>query len=239
VTSSQEGEVNRDFLFLGGSWQRPRLSLHLAQEVDIARGWRQGVLPGTLSLTSTFVSARFDVTPIVLARAGYDARRSVPLYRDRTTPETEFDDALREGGWLGASVRPRPELRLDADVRRRQGESTPTLTAWNAGVEYLVRGRRPLRLRARAALADAEEVQTTLFSGGFEWSATRDVTFGAGGGVRTTTDDRSDFREEAPWWNLEADWTISRGWSAAGSYERENGDAGSIRLARLGGAYRF
>jgi len=239
VTSSQEGEVNRDFLFVGGSWQKARAALYLAQEIDIARGWRKDVLPGTFTLSTTFASARFEVTKAVQARAGYDARRSVPLYRDRVTPETEFDDALREGGWLGASVRPLRELRIDADVRRRFGDASQALTAWNGGAEYVVAGARPLRLRARAALSDGEEVSTTLFAGGIECTVARDLSLGAGGGVRTTTDDRAAFTEQAPWWNIDADWAFGGGWSAAGSFEQENGDAGRVQLARLGAAYRF
>ncbi len=239
VTSSQEGEVNRDFLFLGGSWQNPRVAVYLAQEADIARGWRKDVLPGTITLSSTFASVRVEATPTVQARAGYDARRSVPLYRDRVTPETEFDDQLREGGWLGASVRPMKQLRIDADVRRRFGDTTRSLTAWNGAAEYVVAGVRALRLRARAALADGDEVSTTLFAGGLECAVARDLSVGAGGGVRTTNDDRSEFTEQAPWWNLEADWAIAGGWSAAGSFEQENGDAGRVQLARLGAAYRF
>jgi hypothetical protein len=238
VSSWQDGVTNRDFLFLRGSWQDPRLALFVAQEADVARGWRTAFLPATVTLTSTFASARVEVTPLVQARAGFDGRRSVPLHRDRATPETEFDDARREGAWLGASVRPRPFLRLDAELRRRFGSASERMTAWNGGAEAAFPGARPVRLRGRAARADGEDLRTTLVSVALECDVLAGLSLGAGGGVRTTADSRAGFEERTPWWNMEGDWAIAAGWSLAGSFEHEDGDP-RVDLGRLGAAYRF
>ena len=123
-------------------------------------------------------------------------------------------------------------------MRRRFGDTTQALTAWNGGIEYAIAGARRCACARAARSPTATSCAPRCSSGGIECAVARDLSLGAGGGVRTTTDDRSAFTEEAPWWNLEADWAVAGGWSVAGSFEQEEADAGR-RTGATGGAYRF
>ena len=239
VTSSEGGETNRDFLFVQGFYQDRRTMFTLAQEVDIARGWRKQFQQSTLALTSTYANARVVVARQVTALAGYDSRRNVPLYRDRNTPETEFDDALRNGGWLGVSILPTPALRVDGDVRRRFGEGVDRSTAWSAGADWTLARVRGLRLRARVAHSSTDALTTRIYSGGIECSPSASTTVGVSGGERQTEDALATLSERAPWWTVDADVAVALRWSIAGSFERQGGDAGSSGQGYLGFGYRF
>jgi hypothetical protein len=101
VGSYEQSEINREFFFLNSRYAGPRVILYLAQEVDYNRGWRAEVEPQTIEPTSTFANMEIRATQHLTFRAGYDNRRQVRLYRDRITPETEFDDTNRLGASLG------------------------------------------------------------------------------------------------------------------------------------------
>ena len=239
VTSSEGGQANRDFLFVQGFYQDRRTMFTLAQEIDVARGWRRDFQPGRFALTSTYANARVVVARQVTALVGYDTRRNVPLYRDRNTPETEFDDALRDGGWLGVSLTPTPAVRLDGDVRRRFGEGVDRSTAWSAGADWLAVRKRGVRLRGRVAHSSTDALTTRIYSGGIECSPSAATTLGVSGGERRTEDALATLSERAPWWTVDADVAVALRWSIAGSFERQGGDAGSAGQGYLGFGYRF
>ena len=55
---------------------------------------------------------------------GFDTRRSVRLYRNRVTPETEFDDSQRQGVRLGLTLQSKVHFRAALDARSNDGGST-------------------------------------------------------------------------------------------------------------------
>ena len=101
VTSRSGGDLNRDFLFAQGWWFSRGGSASLAQEVDVNSGWKRSAGEPPLSWTSTFATVRVPVTQQFALQSGYDNRRNVRLWRDRETPETDFDDRYRQGAWAG------------------------------------------------------------------------------------------------------------------------------------------
>jgi len=97
VNSLAHGQVNRQFGFVNGFYMHPRVTVFATQEIDVNTAWRRASGDPVVSFSSTFLSARTQLIPGLTLSTGYDGRRSVRLWRDRLTPETEFDDAYRRG----------------------------------------------------------------------------------------------------------------------------------------------
>ena len=121
IGSYQWSEINREYVSLVGRFNTPQWSLVGQQEIDINRGWRGEAESSGSSLTSTFFTTRYRVTPSLDLDAGYDNRRSVRVYRDYVSPETEFDDSYRRGVWGGAGVRFARRYRAGVSARSSGG----------------------------------------------------------------------------------------------------------------------
>jgi hypothetical protein len=128
VSSRASGELNRDFAFAQGWWFSRAVSASFAQELDVNSGWKLSAGEPPLSWTSTFATVRVPAGEHLAVQSGFDNRRNVRLWRDRDTPETEFDDRYRQGAWAGATfdvmghVRGGSELRVgSAATGRRPG----------------------------------------------------------------------------------------------------------------------
>jgi hypothetical protein len=121
IGSYDRGEINREFLYVQGTYSSRYLTLYAAEEVDANRGWKLPVEGSSLTPTSTFATAQLNVTDALTVLAGIDSRRSVRLYRDFTNPEIVFDDAFRQGRWGEVSVRVSSHFRLSTDARASDG----------------------------------------------------------------------------------------------------------------------
>ena len=117
VLSYSHGSPNRDYLFLRGQWSDPHFFGFLSQEVDVNRGWRRSIEGSSLSWTSTLLSLQYRPGPVMTISGGYDNRRNVRLYNDRETPESDFDEAHRQGWSGGISLYPLQQLTLGSDYR--------------------------------------------------------------------------------------------------------------------------
>ncbi len=116
IQSLVRGAVNRDYLFLRGRYMNPRMFGYLTQEIDVNRGWKAKAGEPLLTPTSTYLNLPYQPMPALSFTAGFDNRRNVRLYRDRDTPETEFDDSYRRGLRGGASVRFLDRFRVGGDA---------------------------------------------------------------------------------------------------------------------------
>jgi hypothetical protein len=123
IGSYEDGEINREYLSLVGRAASPRVSLTAQQDVDVNRGWRASAEDTRVSFTSTYLSARYRLTPTVDLDAGYDNRRDVRVYRDYVSPETSFDDTYRQGFWGGAGIRFASRYRFGISARSSGGGS--------------------------------------------------------------------------------------------------------------------
>ncbi len=165
VSSSQNGEINRDFVFLQGRYDDRKLSAWLAQEVDYNRGWRKTAENGsTFTSTSTFASLRYRFGEALSIRGGYDDRRSVRLYRDVETPETDFDDAYRQGYWAGLEGRVGRHVLWGADGRRSQGGTAGAADSYTGTLGVVGYTRFGLGARARSTSYRSESVEGWLHS---------------------------------------------------------------------------
>ncbi|HEX4954156.1 MAG TPA: hypothetical protein VF017_12260 [Thermoanaerobaculia bacterium] len=125
------GEVNREFLSIYGSQgSGSRWSLYERVEVDFNRNWRQDSTGASQQLSNLLLAATYSVNKSLRLGLSYDERRQILTLDDRETPESRFDDALREGLRLSAYFGSGKGLRGNASVglRRRQGSPEESLT---------------------------------------------------------------------------------------------------------------
>lgn len=144
IGSYEQGHANREFAFAQASYVSPRVFGFVSQEIDYYRPWKRTTGMPAVSLTSTFASLRYRASDAVDLRAGFDNRRNVLLYRDVVNPVTTFDDAFRQGVWVGLGLRVSPRYFLDVDTRRSGGGGgAGTATSYTAALrtDRLMLGR--------------------------------------------------------------------------------------------------
>jgi hypothetical protein len=238
VTSTQGGQPNRDFLFAQGSYGDGRTWLWLSQEMDVNRGWKRALGEPALSATNTFFNGRTQLARALSVSGGYDNRRSVRLYRDRLTPETEFDDRYRQGGWLGLSVTP-GRLRFDGDARATGGAPGSRSTTWTMSAEASRLSRLNASLKARISRYGSDAVISHLLSLGLGLQPSAHVRVELSGGERLTRNALNDLDESARWEQVDMDVTLARRWYLNGSFDRTHGVYEDTRQEYVGLSWRF
>jgi hypothetical protein len=231
--------VNREFLYLQGHYIGPRLSLYLAEEVDYNRGWKAEAGEDTVSPTSTFFSLNYRMGRVASLRAGYDNRRNVRLYRDRVTPETEFDDAYRQGVWAGTLFNLRDRVQLGLDARTNGGGEVGDADSYTLTVGLP-------RLLGRAGVG----TRTTRYASEIAEGWLQSLTVGVPAGSRVNLDLTVGVRDETNlanpalddrivWYGLDVDVGLGRRWYALLSLERSQGTIDEVDQAYLSLTYRF
>jgi len=137
LTSTTEGEINRDLVYVAGRLSRARFHGYLLQEIDVNRGWRKDAEGDSFTWSGSYVALRWQAARAWSLNAGYDDRRNVRLYRDLVTPATEFDDAHRQGYWGGVDWRPGAHWLVAADGRSSSGGDAGTADAYSLRVGAL------------------------------------------------------------------------------------------------------
>jgi hypothetical protein len=240
VGSYEESRINREFSYLQGNYMGPRLSFWLTQEVDLNRGWKADVENSTLSMTSTFVNVNFRAGEAWTFNAGYDNRRNVRLYRDRITPETEFDDAYRNGVWAGATVRIAERFRIGVDVRERGGGESGGVDGYTLvlGTERLT--RLGLDFHSRSSRYTNASVEGWLHSLSMGIAPGHRVHVALTGGVRdevNLVDPASTGRLN--WYGLDFDLILGRRWLFMTLLERSQSDLEANTQIYSSISYRF
>ncbi len=223
IAAYDHGNVDRDYFYLQASYAAPRLWASLAQELDVYSGWKRALGEPLLSPSSTFLAARAQVSRALTLNGGYDTRRNVRLYRDRVTPETEFDDRYRSGAWLGATIEPGAHLRLGADGRTGGGGEGGNYHAWtvNGELNRLPALESDLRLRATQFVGDRST--EWLYSAGLTVRPPGPAQLGVNGGVRTSQDAITKVETRVTWQGADLSLGLARNWYATVSGERNQG----------------
>jgi hypothetical protein len=222
IGSYQSGQINREYLTTQGRLDAHGLSLSLSQDLDLNRGWKRDAGEQAVSPTNTFVSARMRVAQRLDLDGGFDNRRNIRLYRDRITPETEFDDTYRQGIWGGSGLRVGGHLRVGATVRNSSGGAAGASTSWGmtAAASRLTPAQVDLRLRSTRYNSDLTEGWMHTLSGGVRPGQRLGLELF--GGVRTDQgkiQGTSDAR--ATWFGADMDLGVGRHWYLAISAERD------------------
>jgi hypothetical protein len=221
VTSMDHGHPNRDFAFGQGWWFSKALTASLTQEIDVNRSWKRTEGQALLSMTSTFASANAPLTKWFALSAGYDNRRNVRLYRDRLTPETEFDDTYRQGAWVGGQFSIGPRARLGGDTRANAGGGRSN--SWSIHGEAW--GLGPLRasLHGRYSQFTDTGLDSRLQSMGLAFEPFRLSRVDVSGGVRSTRNLALSVDEREQWVSIDTDLTFGRAWYLGAGWERDHG----------------
>jgi len=240
IGSYEDSEVNREFLYVQGRLVARKFSVYLAQEVDYNRDWKEDLGEDTIDPTSTFVSLSYRPTGKLTLRGGYDNRRSIRLYRDRTTPETEFDDSFRQGYWTGATIRWTKRFRTGLDYRASNSDSlgdadsytltlgTQGLTSWDLG------------LSSRSTHYTNDNTEGWLHSVAFGFSPLSRLHLELLGGIRTEESRVAGYPDEdTPWYGIDLDLTLGRNWYLLLSAERTDGDFEQYDQFYASVTYRF
>jgi hypothetical protein len=169
IGSYEDGFINREYVALLARVMSPRASLMLQQEMDVNRRWKSEAEGSTVSFTNTFVSGRWRATRDLDFDAGYDNRRSARLYRDYVSPETEFDDAYRQGAWGGVGLGFARRYRVGASARSSTGGGAGDARSYTltASAAHLTSAQVQLRWRSTRYENDRTEGWMHTAAGGF------------------------------------------------------------------------
>ena len=238
ISSLQGGEPNRDFLLTQGSWSTRRLTTTFTQELDINRGWKRAQGEASITPTSTFMMMR--VTPVngLGINTGFDNRRNVRLYRDRTTPADLFDDAYRQGGWLGGDLEMLKRFRLSGETRASGGADHSR--SWSGNVEAFRITSLHIAVRGRMSEFTGSSVTSRITSGGLGLDPTPLSHLEIAGGVRGTRAAPRTTFENQNWQSVDLDLALGRRWYVNGGFERDYGGTGGDTEQIQGGlSWRF
>jgi hypothetical protein len=239
ISSYDHGNTNRDFGFLQAYYLDRALSATLAQEVDVNRGWKRDLGQPSLQATGTFLTANVRAGSALSLRAGFDSRRNVWLYRDRTTPENLFDDRNREGGWGGALLDVAHHVRLTGDARTSSIAGTRRQDGWTGGVEGFRLTPLNLTLRTRYSRLAGSGLENSLLSFGAGLDPLDRAHVELSGGRRTARESQAGVEERTQW--LGADLDVTLPWRAyfSVSYEDDTGGLSRSQQAFLALSWRF
>lgn len=237
VTSQEKGQTNRDFVFAQTMWFSPGFNGTFSQEVDVNTGWRRENGAATLSPTSTFLTMRVPFGRTLALDGGFDNRHNVRLYRDRLTPETQFDDAYRQGAWGGATLTLGEHVRLNGEAREGSG-GTPS-HAWSAGGGLERFTRWNAGVRGRISRLTSGPLESRLVSGSLsvEPAMGSRIEFTAGQRGARNTDFAIDDTED--WQSLDLDVALLRRAYLDMGFEQDRGTSGTTRQLQAGLAWRF
>jgi hypothetical protein len=248
VASRELGELNREFAFAQLTASGRFGSLYVVQEVDMNRGWKREAGEAAFTPTSTFAAAQLRLTEWFAVQAGADNRRNVRLYRDYVSPETEFDDAFRQGVWGGANVS-LFKLRAGGDARISRGGFAGDAAYYTGtlGIDPFT----PLRLetRGRSTRFRTDRATGWLHS----WSAATApfdvVRIQVNGGLRTqqstlpaaigTTLASAAPLPDSRWLGLSVDLSLGRSWYVLASGTRDGAGVDLTTQLYASLVYRF
>jgi hypothetical protein len=239
IGSYQAGVTNREFLYLQAGFSNRRLSIFGAQEVDYYRAWKQALGEQTWSFTGTFGTLRYELSPSVSVNAGYDNRRNVRLYRDAATPETEFDDAFRQGVWGGLWVRSGAG-RIGLDARSSSGGTAGQAQSYTLSLGLDRVTSLELGLRSRTTYYDAPRQSGWLQSFSVDITPAPPLHLALNGGVRVIRDPFADPLDySVTWLGADVDVNLGRRWYMMISGTHESGGLDSNDQLYGGLSYRF
>lgn len=240
IGSYQNAHANREFAFLQGSYSSPRVSGFVSQEIDYYRPWKRTAGMPAVSLTSTFATLRYRASDALDFHAGFDNRRNVLLYRDVVNPVTTFDDALRQGVWVGMGLRLAPRYFIAADARQSAGGAAGSASAYtfSLGADRLM--IPTLGARLRTTYYKNQRIDGWLHSAALTFDPGGLIRLELSGGARTEHDPfAAPATTTALWIGSDIDVTIARAWYLMLSASAERGGLAPMSQVYTGFSVRF
>lgn len=237
VSSYDHETPDREFGYLQGFMRKGPATTFFTQEIDLQRAWERALGEPAVSFSSSYASVNWQVRRSLSLSTGYDNRRRVRLWRDRDTPETQFDDRYRQGTWTGASWNPWRPLRLGGEYRVLRGGDPAD--SWTLSTDLVMRRRWAPTARARVSAFDGRANESGLWSAGFGASPWPGGQVYWSSGERHTREFISDITSRTRWneWTLEA--AVGRRWYGSLSWEEDRGELGGSRQVLAGLSWRL
>ncbi len=232
------------------------LSLYLLQEVDYYRPWKlegPNAESSALSFTSQFANVSVRPRRWLSINATYDKRRNVRLIRDFINPETNFDDAYREG-YGGGLQYSGQRFYVGGDWRRSTGATVLGANSYTAtfganrvaplGLGFSVRATWYTNQNDSSAV-NPGSIQTNghLYSGHVNFDPTTAIHVDVNGGVRQEDNPAFAERQKSTWYGVDLDVALARQWYLTLSTLRQKDPAnpGTSQLTQIysGLTWRF
>jgi hypothetical protein len=240
LTSTTEGEINRDVLYASGRLVRGGFHGYLLQQLDYNRGWRKDAEGETITRSGSFLALRWQAAKTVSLNAGWDSRRNVRVYRDFVTPATDFDDTYRQGYWGGVEWRPRGVWLAALDGRSASGGSAGSADAWTLRLGTTNRTKLGLDATLRATTYSGPWVDGDLYAADVSLQAGSRVRLGARAGMR---DESGSFitpgAETVSWIGADVDVIAGRRGYVSFAWDHTTGDDEAYDQLYLTTSWRF
>lgn len=256
VGSYQGSTERREWALAQATVSNRYLSLYVLQEVDYYRPWKlegPNAESSSVSWTSQFANVSVRPKSWLSINATYDKRRNVRLVRDFTNPETNFDDAYREGYGAGVQYSGR-RFYLGGDWRRSTGATvlgansfTATLGANQVGPLGLGFSTRATWYRnendSSAINPAAMGTMGQLYSGHVSLDPVTQVHLDLNAGLRQEDNPTLLATQRSTWYGVDVDVAMARQWYASFSalHQQDPGNPGTSTLTQIYGGvtWRF
>lgn len=232
------------------------LSLYLLQEVDYYPSWKlegPNAESSAVSFTSQFANVSARPKPWLSINATYDKRRNVRLIRDFTNPETNFDDAYREGYGGGVQYSGR-QFYVGGDWRRSTGATVLDANSYTAtvGANRVAPLSLGFSLRATwyqnqndSSAVNPNSIQTDghLYSGHVSFDPATVIHVDLNAGMRQEANPVFVDLQKSTWYGVDIDVALARQWyfSFSGLRQQDPANPGTSTLTQVysGLTWRF
>jgi hypothetical protein len=235
VGSYEGGEARREWGIAQFTMNNRYVSLYLLQELDYYRPWKlegPNAEQSAISATSQFANVSLRPTRWLAINGTYDKRRSVPTLRDFTNPETEFDDAYRQGYGGGVQLTGQ-QVYGGGDWRRSTGGSSGGANSFTStlGVNRITKFNVGLSARATWYQNDVFSADTTvsvmhtsgqLYSGRLSIDPFGPIHLDLSAGLRQEDNPIAAGLQKSTWYGVDADMNLGRAWFMSFSVLRQN-----------------
>lgn len=256
VGSYQGSTERREWGIAQANVSNRYLSLYVLQEVDYYRPWKlegPNAESSAVSFTSQFANVSARPKPWLSINATYDKRRNVRLIRDFTNPETNFDDAYREGYGGGVQYSGR-QFYLGGDWRRSTGATVLGANSYTAtlganrvaplGLGFSVRATWYENQNDSSAINPAS-IQTNghLYSGHVSFDPVTLIHVDLNAGMRQEDNPSFVDLQKSTWYGVDIDVALARQWyfSFSGLRQQDPANPGVSTLTQIysGLTWRF
>lgn len=240
VTSLHNGHANRDYVFLRLMRAGPKMQVFAHQEIDFRRSWDSENQKDAISLSNTLLSVRYSAASWLTLRSGFNSRKNVRLYRDRETPETEFDDRYRRGINAGAEVAATPLWKFGLTGRTRLGETGNGSRSLTATVRCTELGKSGLGGSLRSTWFSTDTLTGNFQSATVSRDLSRRLRLEVHGGLRREhSSSLLQAMDRTAWYGADMSLGLSRGMFFLLNLDRTEGDTEKSTQAFSSLSYRF
>jgi hypothetical protein len=164
----------------------------------------------------------------------------VRLYRDYVSPETEFDDAFRQGYRLNADARAGKHVRFGLGARTARGGSAGAADSITGSASFEKMSRAALAARLRATRWTNDRMEGWLYAVDASGNLGERFRLGAEAGWRSEDSLlSSDLGDDVSWLGVTFDADLTRRLFATFSIDKSHGTFEDVLQAYATLAYRF